>query len=100
MKLETALCFDDVLIVPQYSEVESRRDIDISTCIGDKKLEIPIISSPMDTVTGARMATAMSSLGGLGIIHRYNSADEQAALVKSAIDEGATDVGVAIAART
>ena len=96
LKLETALCFDDVLILPQYSEIESRRDIDISTYLGDKKLQIPIISSPMDTVTGTKMATAMSAFGGLGIIHRYNSPEVQAELVKSAIAHGAQNVGVAI----
>jgi IMP dehydrogenase len=96
LKLETALCFDDVLIVPQYSEIESRRDIDISTRIGDKKLEIPIISSPMDTVTGGNMAAAMSKSGGVGIIHRYNTPDEQADTVRSALASGAENIGVAI----
>jgi len=98
MKLLKALCFDDVLIQPQYSEVMSRKDIDISVDFGKGvSLEIPIISSPMDTVTEIDMAASISALGGFGIIHRYNSADEQAELVEKCVSKcHTTDVGFAI----
>jgi IMP dehydrogenase len=73
-----ALSFDDVLLVPQYSEIDSRSEIKVQQNlrnVGD--FSLPIISSPMDTVTGGHMAYTMSCLGGLGIIHRYNTVDEQ-----------------------
>ena len=63
--LEHALSFDDVLLVPGYSEVLPR-DVDISTSIGTSiKLRMPILSAAMDTVTESRMAIAMAREGGL-----------------------------------
>jgi IMP dehydrogenase len=64
-------CFDDVLLEPQCSEIKSRKDIDISTEVAGIKLQTPIISSNMDTVTSEHMAKAMWESGGLGILHRY-----------------------------
>tara|TARA_B100000131_G_scaffold304480_1_gene329547 strand:- start:1 stop:1035 length:1035 start_codon:yes stop_codon:yes gene_type:complete len=85
MKFTQTLCFDDVLIRPRYSDIFSRKDIDVSVNFGQGiQLGIPIISSPMDTVTESSMASAMSFLGGLGIIHRYNSPSQQAQLVADA----------------
>ena len=87
MKLTQALCFDDVLIKPRYSEITSRKEIDVSANLGKELvLDVPIISSPMDTVTGVEMAVNMSLLGGLGIIHRYNSPNEQATLVEKCLN--------------
>lgn len=72
------LTYDDVLLVPNYSTVNSRSNIDISTNITSKiKLNSPIISSNMDTVTEAPMAIAMARDGGLGVIHRFMSIEEQ-----------------------
>lgn len=80
-----SLSFDDVLLVPRYSEICSRKEIDTSVNIGNGViLGVPIISSPMDTVTESSMAASMSFLGGVGIIHRYNSPSEQAQLVADA----------------
>ena len=77
-KLKRAVCFDDVLLVPQQSAIASRSDIDIRSSLGvGIQLDIPIISSPMDTVTESPMAAALSDCGGLSIIHRYNSIDIQ-----------------------
>lgn len=80
--LKTVLSFDDVILVPQYSSITSRREINTSqTFVVNNKLnvdfEIPIISSPMSTVTQDYMANAMNSHGGLGIIHRYNTIEQQ-----------------------
>ena len=69
--------FDDVLLVPQYSDINSRTEIDISRTLGDQTYEIPIISSPMDTVTGLDMAKTFSTLGGMSVTHRYCSMQEQ-----------------------
>lgn len=96
-KFIEGLCFDDVLLLPQYSEIFSRKEIDTSVQVknlGD--LGIPVVSSPMDTVTESSMATAMSQLGGLGIIHRYNTINDQTQIIKKSIDKGVDLVGVAV----
>lgn len=79
---EDGLTFDDVLIVPQYSEIESRFNVDTSTVLAGIKLGIPILSANMDTVTEDAMAEAMARLGGLGIIHRFMSIVDQAEQVR------------------
>ncbi len=76
-----ALTFDDVLIIPGYTEVLPSQT-DVSTQLTDKiRLAIPIISAAMDTVTEAPMAIALAREGGLGIIHRNMSPEDQAAEV-------------------
>ena len=78
----TALSFDDVLLVPRFSEVMSRKDIKIQQALkGLHSLRLPIIASPMDTITGTRMACAMDKQGGIAVIHRYNNIEEQAKMV-------------------
>ncbi len=73
-----ALTYDDVLLQPQYSEIRSRSEIDIGADLGrGVNLKLPIFSSPMDTITGGHMASSMYKLGGAGIIHRYNTIEEQ-----------------------
>ena len=57
MKFKKALTYDDVLLVPQYSDIESRSEVDIGNCLDEKiRLELPILSAPMDTVTTVEMA--------------------------------------------
>lgn len=75
---EPGLTFDDVLIKPRYSVINSRADTDVSTFFCGFDLKIPIIASPMDTVSEVRMAKAMSDLGGLAILHRFVGKDTQA----------------------
>ena len=76
---ETALTYDDVLLVPQYSDVDSRRMISIQTRLTNQiTLQIPIVSANMDVVTESEMAIAMAREGGIGIVHRFLSIDEQA----------------------
>lgn len=65
-----ALCFDDVLLVPQYFDKKSRKEVDLSTNISGIKLKLPIISANMPSVTGAKMAFELSKVGGLGILDR------------------------------
>jgi IMP dehydrogenase len=78
---ETALTFDDVLIVPGYSQVLPS-DVDTSVQLTPEiKLNIPLISAAMDTVTEARLAIALARQGGVGIIHRNLSPQDQAAEV-------------------
>ena len=73
-----ALTFDDVLLQPGYSEVLPR-EVDLSTHLTrDIKLNIPLLSAAMDTVTEARLAIAIAQEGGMGIIHKNMSIEEQA----------------------
>lgn len=92
---QTALTFDDVLIVPNYSEVK-RKDIDLSISISKRiNLSIPLISSPMDTVTEADLAIILGNMGGLGIIHRNLSIEDQISEVRKA-KKGTSIVGAAV----
>lgn len=76
--------FNDILISPNLSHCYSRKDIDLSTQLTNNiKLHIPIISSPMDTVTEDKMAIQMALKGGLGIIHRYQSIESQCNMVNN-----------------
>ncbi len=76
--MKEGITFDDVLLVPGYSEVIPNQ-VDLSTYLTKKiKLNIPIMSAGMDTVTEHRMAIAMARQGGIGIIHKNMSIDEQA----------------------
>ncbi len=75
--MKSVVCFDDVLLVPGFSDITSRAKIDISSTLGKHQFRLPIISSPMDTVTESPMAAAIFDYGGLSIIHRYNTIDTQ-----------------------
>ncbi len=80
---ETALTYDDVLLVPQYSAVDSRRMLSTQTRLTNQiALQIPIVSANMDVVTEYEMAIAMAREGGIGIIHRFLSIDEQARQIR------------------
>lgn len=82
-KIEEALSFDDVLIKPTYSEIESRLDVDISATIaGSIHLKTPIISSPMDTVTEDTMVLALGKLGTTGILHRFCSDERRLQMLR------------------
>lgn len=73
-----ALTFDDVQIIPRYSEVESRQSVNLVTQFTKKrKLEIPLIAAPMDTVCDYKMAQVMWDLGGVGVIHRFMPIEQQ-----------------------
>jgi len=76
--------YDDVLIKPRYSEITSRKQVSlVSHLTKNITLNVPIISSNMDTITEATMAIAMAKLGGLGIIHRFCSIETQVDMVKA-----------------
>jgi IMP dehydrogenase/GMP reductase len=76
--LEEALTFDDVLLVPAYSEVLPR-EVDLSTRLTRRiRLNLPVVSAAMDTVTEARLAIAIAQEGGIGIIHKSMTVEAQA----------------------
>lgn len=80
--LKEALTFDDVLLVPGYSEILPKT-VDLTTRLTrDINLRIPILSAAMDTVTEARLAIALAQEGGLGVIHKNMSIEEQAFMVR------------------
>jgi len=75
---DVALTYDDVLLVPQYSDVASRRKLSTQTRLTRRiALQAPIVSANMDTVTESEMAITMARQGGIGIIHRFMTVDEQ-----------------------
>lgn len=92
------LTFDDVLLVPSYSDF-TRGDVNLSTKLTQKiKLNLPFVSSPMDTVTESALAIALGNLGGIGIIHRNLTIEDQVREVKR-VKEQDLLVGAAIAGK-
>ena len=79
IRADFGLAFDDVLLVPRRSSIQSRKDVTTNTwLVPGIRLTIPIVSSNMDTVTETRIAIAMAQLGGIGILHRFMTIEQQA----------------------
>lgn len=101
------VCFDDVILSPRYSDITSRSSISLDTFLnlGSSRLKfsLPVVSSPMDTVTESAMSLKMIKMGGLGIIHRYNTIEQQSRLAADVVEillsenhSGASKVAAAI----
>lgn len=91
------LTFDDVLIIPAKSDVRSRKDPQLTSQLTKNlKFETPIISANMDTVTEADMAIAMNKMGGLGILHRFATIEEQVKMVHAVKESGAKIMSASI----
>jgi IMP dehydrogenase len=90
--------YDDVLIVPKYNKIKSRKDVSFKTRVTRNYwLEMPLIVANMDTVCESKMAIAIGKLGGLGVIHRFLTVEEQAEEVRKVKAQGliaAAAVGV------
>jgi IMP dehydrogenase len=81
--MKKSLTYDDIQLVPRYSQIPSRNDIKLHTLLSRRYgLLNPIVASPMDTVCELEMAYKMFKLGGVGCIHRFNSIEEQSNIVK------------------
>ncbi|MDH3825549.1 MAG: IMP dehydrogenase [Nitrosopumilus sp.] len=79
MEFKEGLTFDDVLLVPKYSDITSRSQTNLGTKLSRNiSLNIPFISANMDTVTESAMAVVMARAGGIGIVHRFLTIQEQA----------------------
>ena len=93
--IRQGLAYNDVLLVPRYSRVRSRNQVDLSTVIAPGvALAIPLLSANMDTVTGVDMAIAMDRVGGIGVIGRFDAPAAQAGTVQAVTDAGARCIGV------
>jgi len=84
LRIRRALSFNDVLLVPRHTTVFSRSDVNLSTKVAGLKLGIPIIAANMSSVCETEMAIALGRIGGLGIIHRMCSVDEEQEMVRRA----------------
>jgi IMP dehydrogenase len=82
-----ALSFDDISLVPRYSNIASRRDVNTDVRFGNLTLRIPVFSANMDTITGPRMARKMYELGGLGFLHRFCSVEDNVLLYEDITKE-------------
>lgn len=81
--MKEGLTFDDVLIVPKYSEIRHRSEVNLSTKIfPDLSLDLPFISANMDTITESRMAFTMAKHGASGFLHRYMNIEEMIAEIE------------------
>jgi IMP dehydrogenase len=100
----SGISFDDLLLIPQKSLLNSRSDVNISTTLKNNNnshelfLRIPIISSNMDTITGLNMAVAMSKVGGLGILHRFMSIEDNIYILNKSLSttEPLESVGISV----
>ena len=85
--LPLGLTFDDILLLPGYTDF-FRSEIDLSTRLTKNiSIKIPLVSAPMDTVTESCLAIALAKLGGIGIIHRNLTIEDQVAEVKKVLAE-------------
>jgi IMP dehydrogenase/GMP reductase len=82
------LNFDDVLIEPVFSNVRSRKDVDVSTDFLGMKLSLPVISSNMDTVASPALCRALADYGAIGTLHRFWSIEENVQAFKDSISNG------------
>lgn len=81
--------YNDVLIVPRYNKIRSRKEVDFKTNVTrNYEIRIPILAANMDTICESKMAIALGRLGGLGVIHRFMTIEQQAEEVKKVKEEG------------
>ena len=81
IKAKNSLCFDDILLVPQVSNIRSRKEIDLIM----HEYKCPIVASPMDTVCDYKMAYTIANYGGIGFIHRYMDKQDQLLQLQQAL---------------
>ncbi len=97
---EEALAYSDVLLTPQYSDIKSRSEVSISSTLRGHgpttQLSLPIIASPMDTISEEEMGVAMWQAGGLAVVHRYNTITEQASILDGIILNAGCNAAAAI----
>jgi IMP dehydrogenase len=92
--MNMSLAFDDVLIIPKYSTIASRKDVSLATEFLGLSLNVPILSSNMDTVTDNVMASAMRESGALGVLHRFWSIEKNVEEYKKSPPDTICSVGL------
>lgn len=92
------LTFDDVLLVPAYNGIRSRNMVTTSVKVGGRLFDIPIVSSNMDTVTGEKMAGLLAGQGGLALLHRFQSIDDNIKMFKAVNDPKHVGISIGIGA--
>lgn len=92
--MKFALSFDDVLITPRFTDVESRALVDTSVTIGKVTLRVPLLSANMDTVTGSKMAWGMYNAGGIGVLHRFQTIEENCQMYENSPEQTFCSVGI------
>jgi len=81
--MKQALTFDDIQLIPNYSELHTRQAVSLRTSVSrNYSLEVPLVAAPMDTVCGSDMAIVMMSVGGVGCLHRFCTIPEQVDMVQ------------------
>lgn len=90
-----AITFNDVLLIPGYNHHESRKVVNISMHdrLNKLTLELPVMRSNMDTTTGSKMANFMSSKGGIGVMHRFMSIEDNVKEFKACKDKVFVSIG-------
>jgi IMP dehydrogenase len=90
--MQEFLSYDDVLLLPQYSDIRSRAEVSLSTGLTNGlSLSLPILASPMDTIAETAMAATLGMHGGSAVVHRYNSVEVQSRMVSMAHDVAAAN---------
>ena len=84
--MKTAYTFNDVMFEPQFSTIESRSEVDLTTKLGNLTLPLPVVSANMADITEEKMARAMHWNGGLGILHRFMSIEENVEMFDTSVD--------------
>ena len=93
--METGLTYDDVLLKPKASPVDSRSDVDLSTeFVPGLEIDVPLVSAPMDSVTGPRLAQALADAGGIGVLNRAMSGTEVVQALQDIDGVVAASVGI------
>lgn len=90
------LTFDDVMLVPGYNGIRSRQDVTTSVTVTGRTFEIPVISANMDTVTGETMANAITDFGGMSILHRFMTIEDNVAMFKRLKNPKKTGISIGI----
>lgn len=81
MFIKDGLTYDDLLLVPQYSDIDSRSDVDLGVSINGLQFKHPLIPANMQSITGEKMAEVVIKSGGLAILHRFMPFEEQLDIV-------------------